>query len=142
MKYVSRLNSLAITAVITINLIGCMKADPSAKMESARRFLEKNETASAIIELKNALQASPDLAEARYMLGKALLLSGDPVGSEAELQKARAQGFQPDLVTPVLAASLLAQGQFSRVTGQRTSEPLSSASAVAELKTLVAIAWL
>jgi tetratricopeptide (TPR) repeat protein len=108
----------AAPATLSLGLLlgGCSTEDPQAMVASARQYLEQNDHPAAIIQLKNALQAQPDLAEARFLLGRALLLKGDPAGAQTELQKARALGHSADEVTPLLVRSRLALGQFREVT--------------------------
>jgi len=119
----------------------CSNSDPQKMLESARQYMDKNDHPAAIIQLKNALQEAPNLAEARFLLGKSLLLNGDAVGAETELQKARDLGHSPEEVTPLLVRSRLAQGQFRKVTDDFAQVDLASPQANAELKTLVAVAW-
>ena len=52
-------------------MVGCAD-DPEALVASAKALLAKNDNSAAIIQLKNALQKDPDIAEARFLLGKAL----------------------------------------------------------------------
>lgn len=133
---------IAPMALVSLLLLAaCGNSDPEKMLASAKTYLEKKDNQAAIIELKNTLQEKPDMAEARFLLGKALLLSGDVVGSEAELQKARELGFAPDEVTPLLVRSRLAQGQFRKVSDEFSKVHLTSAEANADLMTLVAVAW-
>lgn len=130
-----------VTLAITLALAGCGNSDPEKMLASARDYMAQNDTPAAIIQLKNALQEKPDLAEARFLLGKALLTRGDVPGSEIELQKARDLGYSADEVTPLLVRSRVAQGQFKKVTDEFDQVQLSTPQANAELKTMLAVAW-
>ncbi len=142
MKYVALpWRAAPVTLAITLLLSACADSDPQAMLDSARQYSEKNDNPAAIIQLKNALQQNPDLAEARFMLGKILLANGDPVGSETELLKARELGYDLDEVAPLLVRSRMAQGQFSKVTAEFGKVRLTSPQANAELMTLMAVAW-
>lgn len=126
---------------VALLLSACGNSDPQKMVESARDYMDKKDNAAAIIQLKNALQEKPDLAEARFLLGKALLANGDPVGGQTELQKALDLGYSADEVTPLLARSRLSQGQFVEVTKDYGKVQLTNAESNATLKTLVAVAW-
>lgn len=119
----------------------CGSQDPQELIASAREHLQKNDNATAIIELKNALQEQNNLPEARLLLGQALLAHGDPVGAEAELRKARELNHKPDEVSPLLARAWLAQGQARKVTEAFDQVRLESPQAQAALLTSLAIAW-
>ena len=132
----------SLTLAVTLALAGCSgSGDPQKMVASARDYMAQNDTPAAIIQLKNALQEKPDLAEARFLLGKALLTKGDVPGSEIELQKARDLGYATDEVMPLLVRSRIAQGQFKKVTDEFGKVQLTSPEANAELKTLLAVAW-
>ena len=122
-------------------LTACGNQDPQALVSAARDHLQKNDPAAAIIELKNALQEKPDFPEARLLLGKALLESGDVVGAEAELRKAREVNYLPDEVSPLLAKAWLGQGEARKVTEAFDQVRLESPQAQADLLTSLAIAW-
>ncbi len=130
-----------VALAITIFLAGCGNSDPQKMVASARDYMANNDTPAAIIQLKNALQEKPDLAEARFLLGKALLTRGDVPGSEIELQKARDLGYAADEVTPLLVRTRIAQGQFKQVTDEFSKVQLTTPEANAELKTMLAVAW-
>src|SRR5215218_1915772 len=66
-------------------LAGCAaKEDPAAMVASGKAYMAKADYKSAAIQLKNALQKSPGLGEARFLLAKSLLESGDAFGAETE----------------------------------------------------------
>lgn len=132
---------LPVVAVALGLLGGCGAEDPQKLLASARQYQATNDPAAAIIQLKNALQAKPDLSEARFLLGQALLQTGDAVGSEAELRKARDLGQPVEAVAPWLARALMAQGKFGAVTTELGPMTLAPPAAQAELRTLVAVAW-
>jgi putative PEP-CTERM system TPR-repeat lipoprotein len=121
-------------------LIGCSEK-PEALLDSARLYLERNDNKAAIIQLKNALQANPNLSEARFLLGSALLETGDPVGAEAELRKSMELKHPMDVVVPQLANALLAQGQVKKVTDEFADTHLGLPSAQASLQNSIATAF-
>lgn len=131
--------SLISVVVSGMFLVACGGEKPEAMMGAAKKFLAKNDSKSAMIQIKNALQANPDLPEARYLLGKTLLNAGDPVGAEVELQKARDLNFSQDLVIPLQARAFNAQGKYKKVTDELAKFGLSSTEARADLLTSVAI---
>ncbi len=55
----------------------------------AQQYAQKNDRPAAIIELKNALQAKPDAADARLLLGELYLQEGNLPAAEKELDRAR-----------------------------------------------------
>ena len=129
-------------AVLAVALLAaaCTKQDPQALMASARDYLEKQDYRAASIQLKNALDADGSLAEARFLLGTALLQQRDGVGAELELRKAIAAGFPSDAVLPELARSLLQQGKLKELVTEFGESTIESPPAYAALKTLVAAA--
>lgn len=136
------LRSTTLALAVALALVACgERSDPQQMLASARQYLKNNDNPAAIIQLKNALQEKPDLAEARFLLGRTLVMTGDMVGGETELQKARDLGYPVDEVAPLLARSRLALGQFRKVTDEFETMKLASSDAQADLTTLVAIAW-
>ncbi|MBS3997290.1 MAG: PEP-CTERM system TPR-repeat protein PrsT [Hydrogenophaga sp.] len=130
-----------ITLAVALLLGACADRDPQKMVESARAYLEQDDHPAAIIQLKNALQENPELAEARMLLGKALWLNGDPVGAETELLKARDLGHRSDELSILLVRTRVAQGRFRQVTDEFDQVELVTPEANADLKTLMAIAW-
>ena len=103
----TRLSSLLALLLAGALLSGCGE-DPQKMLASARQYLAKGDTNAATIQLKNALQKDPNLAEARYLFGKVLLESGDPQGAEKELRKAFDAGQPHDSVVLPLAQAMIA----------------------------------
>lgn len=116
--------------------------DPAAQVVAARARMARNEGAAAIIHLKNALQANPELPEARFMLGQVLLDSGQGQAAEVELRRALDLKHPQDVVVPVLARAVLLQGESGRVIRQFGLTELQAPNAVADLKTSLAAAHL
>ncbi len=130
-----------ITAVVAWTTLllsaACGMESPEDMLTSAKHYLANNDHAAATIQLKNALAKSPDLAEARFLLGKALLDAGDPVAAEIELRKAVGLKFPADQVSPVLARALLAQGQVKKLIDEMGNVQLEAAEGRADLKTAI-----
>src|SRR6516225_2279637 len=116
---------IATIVAIVIALAACGRNDPASLIASARSYLAKGETSAAIIELKNALQTAPDNAEARFLLAKSLVDTGDAVGAETEARKALQLGYPSDEVYPVLARALLYQGEYRKLVGELGERPLT-----------------
>ena len=133
-------NGLALAA-LALALAACGRNDPAALIESAKAALAKADTATAAIQLKNALQKAPDNAEARFLLARALLQSGDPGGAETEARKAIDLKYPADAAYPVLARALVARGEYQKVIALGSSK-LGDAKAQADLDTSIALAQL
>ena len=90
--------SRAVVTVLlaTMMLAACGGSDTASLLTSAKEYLAKKDNKSAAIQLKGALQKNPALAEARFLLGKALLDGGDPASAELELRKALELKYPPD----------------------------------------------
>ncbi len=127
--------------LVALALAGCSDESPEKRIESAKEHLQRNETKSAVIEIKNALQKNPDLGEARYLLGSTLLKEGNVVAAEVELRKALAAKYPADIVVPDLARSMLMLGQAKKVVEEFGSIQLGNAKAVASLQATLAAAY-
>lgn len=116
-------NKLTITATIssaailfTCGIAACSKTQSvEGLVADARQYHQKGDDTSAQIQLKNALQKSPDNAEARYLLGTISNETGNPQSAEKELRKALSLGMSTEKILPGLAKSLLMQGKFQEV---------------------------
>lgn len=89
----------------------------------AKQYQQKGDNAAAEIQLKNALQKDADNAEARLMLGKIYVDSGNALSADKELRRALALGVKPEQVLPALARALLMEGQFDKVLEETKALP-------------------
>jgi putative PEP-CTERM system TPR-repeat lipoprotein len=135
MKKQLALRTATLTAALIAGLMaGCGNDKPETLIASGKEFLAKNDSKAAVIQFKNALQQNPDLGEARFFLGKALLEGGDARGAEVELRKAYDLKYAPEMTIPLLAKAMLAEGQAKKVVDEFAGTELSG-EAAASLKT-------
>ena len=111
----------------TLMVAACGRDNPDQFIASAQDYLSRNDAPAAIIQLKNALKARPDSANARLMLGQALRATGDIAGAQTEWRKAQDLGAAPEDVVPQLAEALLLQGEYRKVTTDYTGQQLANA---------------
>ncbi|BCN27281.1 XrtA/PEP-CTERM system TPR-repeat protein PrsT [Vibrio alfacsensis] len=109
-------------------------------IDSAQEYLNKNETNAAMIELKNAIQQSPEDGLARFMLGKIYLQQGNFSNAEKELSRAIKYGYSPDDSVPLLARSLLSQNKLEETVLLLEEFDLSDSLASSELFAIAAMA--
>lgn len=142
MKTSTRNLAAALLAASALLLTACGAGDDPAELTaSARQYLDKDDARTAIIQLKTALQKAPDSAEARYLLGRALLASGDAAGAAIELRKALDLRHPEDEVVPELARAMFVQGDFQRLTEQFGRTTLADKAAQASLAVTLARTW-
>ena len=91
------------TLVAALILTACGGEKPESMLVSAKEYLAKSDTKAAEIQLKNALQSDPNLAEARFLLGKTMLESGNPTAAEVELRKAADLKYPAEQLVPLMA---------------------------------------
>ena len=130
------------TLLATLLLVGCGGEKPESMLVSAKDYMAKNDNKAAVIQLKNALQNNPNLAEARFLLGKALLEGGDPIAAELELHKASELKHPADQVVPLLARAMLMQGQAKKITDDFAKVQLTSPESKADFQATLGQAYL
>lgn len=128
-------------ATLLLAIAGCSGKSEADLVGSAKSYLAKNDTKAAILELKSLLQKNPQSAEARFLLGEALLKGGDAASAVVELEKANDLKYGDDAVLPLLARALRQTGQSKKVTDLYSRVVLSDAKAAASLKATVAEAY-
>ncbi len=134
---------VTVAACMVASLVSaCGAESPDNMLASAKRFIERHDNKSAIIQLKNVLQKTPDNAEARYLLGDALLETGDPVSAEKELRKAKELKYPNERVLPRLAEAMLDGGQGEKLVQEFSSTELGDRDAAADLAATVGFAYL
>lgn len=132
---------MMLSVLLAALILAACSEKPEAMIISAKDYLAKNDSKAAVIQIKNALQSDPNLPEARFLLGSALLDSGDPVGAETELRKALGLNYPQDAVVPALAKAMLAQGQAKKLTEEFARIDLSQPQAKASLQMSLASAY-
>ncbi|MEK0417588.1 MAG: hypothetical protein RI949_1594, partial [Pseudomonadota bacterium] len=136
-----RVMAVLLSGALMLAVAGC--SDSEVKLlGSAREYLDRSETNAAIIQLKATLQKYPQSAEARLLMGRALLDSGDAVGAEVEWGKALELGVPADEVVPLLAKALNAQGQVKKVLERYGQTSLTDPKAASALAAAMAVAQL
>ena len=127
-------------AVFLLLATGCSGESERTILDSARNNIEKKNNKAATIELKNLLAKNPNAGEARFLMGKLLLNSGDPVGAAVELRKAQDLMVADDSVVPELARAVLMIGETQKVIAQFSDTKLAKGRAAADLNTTLATA--
>ncbi|MCW5626057.1 MAG: PEP-CTERM system TPR-repeat protein PrsT, partial [Burkholderiales bacterium] len=132
MRIAARLLAAGCLSVLLV-LSGC-KGDSSENfVASAKSFIAKGDYPAAVIQLKNALQAAPEDAEVRYLLGSSLRNSGDPAAAEIELRKALALGYDVNLTVPELFRALVEQGAGRKIRDEASGDRVTTNAAKAEV---------
>lgn len=121
-----RVNKLALAtmvAALSTGLVACKKQESSETLVAqAKQYQQKGDMNAAMIQLKNALQANPDDAEARFMLASAYIENGDGAAAEKEIRRAISLKYPANKTAPVLAQALLAQGQPQKALDETAEE--------------------
>jgi putative PEP-CTERM system TPR-repeat lipoprotein len=123
---------LASALIVIVSLSACGNAkDAQALVAEAIQYQQKGDDKAAIIQLKNALQQSPNDPEIRYLLGTLYNKIGDTQSAEKELNKALSLGMDPVKVLPGLGQAWLGMGQFQQLLDE--TEKLNEQGDFAEL---------
>jgi putative PEP-CTERM system TPR-repeat lipoprotein len=130
-----------VAGVCMMLLAGCGDS-PDALVKSARDYIAKGESNAALIQLRNALQKSPNNAEARYLLGTLLTDRRDPASAVKELRMALQLGYPPDEALPALARALVQDGDIKELIAEFGQRNLGTPDAQAAFKTIIGNALL
>ncbi len=122
-------------------LAGCGADSPQALVASGKALIEKRDYRAAAVQFKAALQKDSSSLEARHMLGRALLESGEPANALVELVKALQQKPPPDQLLADHARALLQTGDLKKLVAVYANTTLADAAAQASLKATLASAW-
>ena len=133
-----RLICLSVWAAIAA---GCTDNLVSNPLSAAKQAIEKHDFKAAAIHLKTALQKTPDSAETRFLLGKVLLERSEPGPALVEFRRAKELGHPEAEVLPSLVRALVLVGRAKEATDKYSSITLTDATATANLKVEIAIAW-
>lgn len=109
----SSLRATLVGVVLLVLLAGCSDSrDPADALARGKELLRSGDVASAVIELKNAVQGAPDDADARETLGRAYLQVRDAPAALKELRRARSLGGQSDDLNQAIAKALIIAGEM------------------------------
>lgn len=81
-------------------------------LQRARDAIDQGDPNAAVIDLKNALQSSPENGEARWLLGSVYVQLEDGVSAEKELRSAQKMGVAADSIVVPLARALFLQARY------------------------------
>jgi putative PEP-CTERM system TPR-repeat lipoprotein len=105
-------------------------------LSDARAYLEKGDLNAAVIQLKNALQEKPSDVEARLLLGKIYLSTGNAASAEKELQRAVRLNASRNRWQVELGKAYLLQRKFDELLKEIEPDPTLSGEIQAEVHVL------
>lgn len=130
------------SALLAVLLSACgSSGSPESMVVSAKEFLGKHDNKSAIIQLRNALQKTPDNAEARFLLGSTELEVNDS-SAEKDLRKALELNYDPNKVVPPLVRAMVAAGEAKKAIEEHGGRQLTTPEAKAALASALGEAYL
>ncbi|MCH8537172.1 MAG: PEP-CTERM system TPR-repeat protein PrsT [Alkalimonas sp.] len=140
MKKTTKLVSgLALLAVLT----ACSKKDSAEHYLDAQNYIANQQYSAAVIELRSAVQQSPDEYRYRLALGKALLGMHDMASAERELERALRYGApSEDVALPLMRSYYLASNYQAAISAfdeddalpERVQALIDSYRALAEIE--------
>lgn len=133
---------LLLAALVVLLAVGCGGKTSEDLLASAKARAAKRDHAGAVVELKSILQQTPDSGEARYLLGVSLLEQGDATLALVEFRKAEDLKVADDLLLPKLARAQVSSGKAKDVIDRFAKVVLSVPTAQAELRAVVAEAYM
>ena len=118
--------TLLASAVMLAILTGCGSKDAAEHYTDAQNYIAEKKYNAAVIELKSAIQQSPQQADYRQALGKLYLQLGDPVSAAKELSRALELGADASVVAiPLIQAHYLAEDYQAVLAGVDETKTLS-----------------
>lgn len=104
-------------------------------MVLAREMLAHGDLRGAGLELRNAVEARPENAEAHFRLATVELAQNDPIAAEREARLARQSGWDAVQANQLISTALLRQGKFKAVLDEFKPDGLPPAQAAPLLVT-------
>lgn len=106
--------AMTVAVCVSIAMTGCGARTPEEHLAAAKANIAAGELNTAGIELSSALQQDPGLVEARWLLARVRLDSGDGGAAEKEARKAVELGFSPGEAQLTILRAIVLQGDAER----------------------------
>lgn len=107
---------LLVLLILTLGWNPMLQAEETQTyLAKAQAALDQDDTRTALIHLKNILEAEPDNAQAYYLLGEAYLKLGRAAAAESVLQRARTLGLAGAPWRAPLARAYFLQGKYEQI---------------------------
>jgi putative PEP-CTERM system TPR-repeat lipoprotein len=139
--FIGKLSKVTLlVAIIALPIVsGCDRiggSTPQQHIQKAKDSQSKGDLRASIIELKNALQKSPDNAEARLLLGEIYVKTQQGQNAEKELVLAQKLGGDKESIKVLLGQALLMQELYDRVLKEITPSSGVSPMNIAKIQLL------
>jgi putative PEP-CTERM system TPR-repeat lipoprotein len=122
-------------AFLVAGMSACGKTQTTESLlAEAQQYQQKGDNKAALIQLKNAVEKSPENGEARMALGNLQLSMNDLPSAEKELRKARSLGIPAERVLPLLAKAMAQQGEFKELLEQVSAEAAAKSAPLLTLR--------
>ena len=116
--------TLLVTCITAALLLqGCGQKDSEQHLQDALKFAANNEIPAAIIELKSAIQQTPEDGRLRYELGMIYFKVGDTAAAAKELERAAEFKIDNNKVAIPLVRAYFLQGQHQKIASYLTDHP-------------------
>lgn len=142
-----RINTLSrfitgmLLVIVATMLTACGSAASDKELiKSAQSYMAEKQVREAVIELKNALQANPKNAEARYLLAEVNFQIGNLASAEKEYERALEMGWGAEDALIGMLRAMMAQKKYKEVLESPNITTGWSATAQANLLALEALA--
>lgn len=127
--------ALVSSAFLIAGLGACGKTQTTESLlAEAQQYQQKGDVKAALIQLKNAVEKSPENGEARIALGNLELAMGDVPSAEKEFRKARSLGIPAERVLPMMGKAMAQQGKFKDILQEVTPEIAAKSAPLMSLR--------
>nr|WP_233267465.1 XrtA/PEP-CTERM system TPR-repeat protein PrsT [Paraglaciecola sp. L3A3] len=123
----------ALVGVVCVSISACGQKSTAEYVEEAKQFSAEQNINAAILSLKNAIQADPKSAVARFELGRLYIQQKQYENAEKELNRAMEYGFEPSKVLPLLTQAYHRTGAYSAISKIEHHQAGLTASEQAEI---------
>jgi len=127
--------ALVSSAFLIAGLGACGKTQTTESLlAEAQQYQQKGDVKAALIQLKNAVEKSPENGEARIALGNLELAMGDVPSAEKEFRKARSLGIPAERVLPMMGKAMAQQGKFKDILQEVTPDIAAKSAPLMSLR--------